>query len=500
MRISGKHILLAIVASVALAGCGGEEGTENGASNSAPIITGSPVTTLSAGSRYSFTPTAADPDGDALTFSASNVPSWATFNSSTGNLTGTPSEANVGMTPEIEIEVSDSKVITQLPAFRIQVTSNATSPPPANRAPTITGTAATTATVGQSYTFSPVGDDADDDDLTYTIQNRPSWLVFTSATGSVSGTPTSANVGSTGNIVISVSDGEASASLTFTINVQAATTPPANRAPTISGTPATSVTAGAAYSFRPVGADADGNSLSYTIQNRPAWASFSTNTGRLSGTPGTGDVGTSARITIAVTDGTATTSLPSFTIQVNAPANRSPTISGSPLLSTVVGLLYSFQPSASDADGNTLTFSIQNRPSWATFDTSTGRLSGTPGLVDILNFNSIVISVTDGTATVSLPSFNLSVIALANGSATVSWTPPTTNTDGSTLGNLAGYRILYGRSADNLNQSVSVNNAGASSFTVDNLVTGTWYFGVVAVNSAGFESDVSAIATKIILL
>src|SRR5688572_22224685 len=150
MRISGKHILLALVASVTLAGCGGEEGTENGATNSAPIISGTPPTTLSAGSRYSFTPTAADPDGDKLTFSASNVPSWATFDSQTGNLAGTPAEANVGMTPEIQIEVSDSKVITQLPAFRIQVTSNASTPPPANRAPTLTGTAATTATVGRS--------------------------------------------------------------------------------------------------------------------------------------------------------------------------------------------------------------------------------------------------------------------------------------------------------------------------------------------------------------
>jgi hypothetical protein len=499
MRISGKHILLAVVASVALAGCGGEEGTENGATNSAPIISGSPPTTLSAGSLYSFTPTAADPDGDTLTFSASNVPAWATFNASTGRLTGTPAEANVGMSQEIEIEVSDSKVITQLPAFRIQVTSNASAPPPANSAPTLTGTAAATATVGQSYTFSPVGDDADDDNLTYTIQNRPSWLVFTAATGRVSGTPTSANVGSTGNINITVSDGEATDTLTFAINVQAVAAP-ANRAPTITGTPNTTVTANTQYTFQPVGSDPDGNSLTYSIQNQPVWATFSTSTGRLRGTPASGNVGTSARITISVTDGTATTSLPSFTIQVNAPANRAPTIAGAPLLSTVVGLLYSFQPSASDPDGNALTFSIQNRPSWANFETSTGRLSGTPGLADILNFSSIVISVTDGTATVSLPSFNLSVIALANGSATVSWTPPTTNTDGSTLGNLSGYRILYGPSADNLNQSVSVNNAGASSIVVDNLATGTWFFGVIAVNAAGLESEVSQLATKIILL
>ena len=66
----------------------------------------------------------------------------------------------------ITIEVTDSKAITQLPAFQIQVSSNATTPPPpANVAPTISGTPATTATVGQTYTFAPVGDDANDDTL-----------------------------------------------------------------------------------------------------------------------------------------------------------------------------------------------------------------------------------------------------------------------------------------------------------------------------------------------
>ncbi len=498
MRISGKHILVALVASVALAGCGGEEGTENGASNSAPIISGTPPTTLSAGSLYSFTPTAADPDGDKLTFSASNVPSWATFDANTGKLAGTPAEANVGMSQEIQIEVSDSKVITQLPAFRIQVTSNATAPAPDNRAPTITGTAAATATVGQSYTFSPVGDDADDDDLTYSITNRPSWLVFTAATGSVSGTPTSANVGSTGTITITVSDGQATDSVSFSINVQAPSTPPANRAPTISGTPSTTVTAGTAYSFRPVGADPDGNSLTYSIQNQPAWATFSTSTGRLSGTPGTSAVGTSGRITISVTDGTLSASLPSFTIQVTAPANRAPTITGSPLTSVLALVGYSFQPSASDPDGNALTFSIQNRPAWATFNTSTGRLSGTPAITDIASYANIIISVSDGTAVASLPAFSLSVLQVANGTATVTWTPPTTNTDGSALTDLAGYRVAYGNSSTNLGQSQSLDNPGLSSYTVNNLAAGTWYFAVYAVNSSGIESGISNVASKTI--
>jgi hypothetical protein len=497
MRICGRHIVLALAASLALAGCGGEEeGTENGSSNSAPLISGSPVTTLSAGSPYNFTPSSADPDGDTLTFAATNVPAWATFNTTTGALTGTPAEANVGMTQMIQIEVSDSKAITQLPAFRIQVTSNATTPPPVNRAPTIAGTPAGTATVGQTYTFAPVGQDADGDTLTYSITNRPSWLTFTAASGRLSGTPAAGNVGSTGAIVITVSDGAETAAMDFTINV--VTAAPVNRAPTITGTPNTSVTSGNAYTFQPVGSDPDGNTLAYSIQNQPSWATFSQSTGRLTGTPQAAHVGTSARITISVSDGTASASLPSFTIQVNAPANRAPTISGSPLASVLALVGYAFQPSATDADGDPLTFSIQNRPAWATFSTSTGRLSGTPAITDIAAYNNIVISVSDGTASTSLPAFSLSVLQVANGTATLNWSVPTTNTDGSPLTNLAGYRITYGQSASNMDQSVSLNSAGATTYTLNNLTNGTWYFAVYAVNSNNIEGEVSNISSKTI--
>jgi hypothetical protein len=500
MRNCGKHLVLMALISLTLAACGG--GGESaadapGGTNLPPIIAGSPVTTLSAGTPYAFTPAAGDPDGDALTFNATNVPAWATFNKSTGALTGTPTEANVGMTEMITIEVSDSKAIAQLPAFRIQVSSNATTPPPANVAPTIAGTPATTATVGVVYTFAPVGDDANDDTLTYSIINKPTWATFTPSTGRLSGTPTSGNVGATNGIVISVSDGEATAALpSFNLTVSAAA--PVNRAPTITGTPATSVTAGNAYAFTPVGSDADGNTLTYSIQNKPSWASFNATTGRLSGTPTSANVGTSARITITVTDGTASASLASFTIQVVAPANRAPTISGSPLLSITVLLPYAFQPSASDADGNTLTFSIQNKPAWATFNTSTGRLSGTPALTDVASFPNIIISVSDGTASASLPAFSLSVLQASSGKATVTWTAPTANVDDSPLTNLASYRINYGRAADELDQSATVSNPGLTSYTVENLSQGTWYFAVVAVNSAGGESGPSNIASKTI--
>jgi hypothetical protein len=501
MRICGKQTVLLSLVTMTLAACGGGDSTGSRASsgNFPPLIEGTPVTTLSAGSSYSFTPKAADPDGDALTFSATGVPNWATFSTSTGALTGTPKESDVGMSSMITIEVSDSKSVSQLPAFRIEVVSSANVPPPSgNHAPTIAGVPATDATVGLVYSFVPVGDDADDDTLTYTIENKPTWATFTAATGELRGTPASNNVGTTNNIVITVSDGNDSAALaafSLTVNTVA---PPANRPPSISGTPATSVTTGKAYSFRPVASDPDGNTLRFSIQNQPSWASFSTSTGRLSGTPLTADAGTFSNIIIRVTDGTATTSLPAFSIQVNAPANRAPTISGNPVKSLLALVAYNFQPTASNPDGDTLTFRIDNKPSWATFDTVTGRLSGLPGLLDVGSFTNIVITVSDGKASASLPAFSLSVVQNATGSAQINWTSPTTKVDGTALDDLAGFRVAYGRASDDLDQSIAVNNASVTSYTIENLTSGQWFFAVYAVNSDGLESDISNIASKTI--
>jgi hypothetical protein len=307
------------------------------------------------------------------------------------------------------------------------------------------------------------------------------------------GTPTAANVGSYPNIVISVSDGSASASLpAFTITV--GTKP--NTAPTISGTPATSVTQGTAYSFRPTAADADGNTLTFSIVNKPSWATFSTTTGALQGTPGAGNVGTTSGIAISVSDGTASASLPAFAITVNPAPNTPPTISGTPATSVLQGTAYSFQPTARDADGNTLTFSIVNKPSWATFNTGTGLLQGTPGAGDVGTTTGIKISVSDGTASASLGAFDLTVQAVAAGSATLTWQPPTENTNGTALTDLAGFKVYWGTTPGNYPSSVTLNNAGLTSYVVQNLTPATYYFVVTAFSRAGAESSFSNPASK----
>jgi len=446
------------------------------------VISGTPAAQVVAGSAYVFQPTASDPNNDTLSFSISNRPSWATFNTTTGQLSGTPSASNVGTYANITISVSDSKVSVSLPAFTIQVQ------PLPNGAPTISGTPATTITVGSAYSFKPSASDPDGNTLTFAIQNKPSWATFSTVNGTLSGTPAAANVGTFASIVISVSDGKASASLpAFSLQVQALP----NRPPTISGSPATSVTAGQAYSFQPTASDPDGNTLTFSIQNKPAWATFSSSKGSLSGTPSAANAGTYSNIVISVSDGKASVSLAAFAIQVVAspPTNQPPTISGSPATSVAAGSAYSFRPTASDPNGNTLTFSIQNAPSWATFSTSNGSLAGTPTAANVGVFSNIVISVSDGTNSVSLPAFTITVSAVAaTGSVTLNWTPPTANTDSTALTNLAGYTIIYGTSASSLTQTVQVPNASATSYTVTGLTSGTWYFSVISYNSVGEQS------------
>jgi trimeric autotransporter adhesin len=382
--------------------------------NSAPTISGSPATAAIAGSAYGFTPSASDTDGDTLTFNISNKPVWASFNTTTGALTGTAVSAHVGMYPNIVISVSDGTSSASLPTFTITVNA------PPNATPTISGSPATTVTAGNAYNFAPAASDTDADTLSFTIANRPSWASFNTATGALTGTPNSAQVGSYPNIVITVTDGQANASLTaFTIAVAA----PPNQAPTISGTPATSVTAGNAYSFTPSAADANGDTLTFTIANKPGWASFNTTSGALTGTPNGAQVGTYAGIVIIVSDGQVNVPLPAFPIIVNPPPNSAPTISGTPTALVTAGNAYSFIPSSHDSDGDTLSFTIVNKPAWASFSTTTGALTGTPNGAQTGSYSNIVITVSDGQASAMLPAFAVTVNAAPNNAPVISGAP-----------------------------------------------------------------------------
>lgn len=97
------------------------------------------------------------------------------------------------------------------------------------------------------------------------------------------------------------------------------------------------------------------------------------------------------------------------TVVINPVPNTAPVISGIPNLETNIYNQYQFQPSANDIDNNVLTFSIENKPSWASFDSATGRLEGTVPEASESTYSNIAIAVSDGKETVSLPRFNITV-------------------------------------------------------------------------------------------
>jgi hypothetical protein len=200
-------------------------------SNDAPVITGTPATTVAEDAAYSFIPTVSDVDaGDTQSFSITNKPGWATFSASTGALTGTPKNVDVGTTSGIVISVADTATASDsLAAFSLTVSNT-------NDAPVITGTPATTVEEDAAYSFIPTVTDDIGDTQSFSITNKPGWAAFSTSTGALTGTPSRTDAADYADIVISVTDSTNAVGslLAFTITVTNTNEAPVADAQTLS--------------------------------------------------------------------------------------------------------------------------------------------------------------------------------------------------------------------------------------------------------------------------
>jgi hypothetical protein len=363
----------------------------------------------------------------------------------------------------------------------------------------ISGAPPTSAVMGKTYYFAPSVSNPSKRVLRFLIWNKPVWATFSATTGHLVGTPTVGNVGTQDYVKIGVTDGMANAYLApFMITVL----PPATDKPVLSGAPPTRATVGQTYSFTPTVSNPAKLPLRFNISNKPGWATFNTSTGHLGGTPAAASVGTQIYITIFATDGVLKASLPAFTLKVIAATSTpdKPVISGSPSTSVTAGSIYKFQPTAKDPAGKTLSFSVQNKPSWATLSISSGLLDGTPAASQSGTYSNIVISASNGQYSSALPAFSVTVkgVTSSTGSATLHWVVPTENTNGTALTDLAGIRIYYGTSASNLNQVVQVAGTSQTSYTFSKLAAGVWYFASRAYTTTGVQSALSSAVSKTI--
>lgn len=220
----------------------------------APVLSGTPATTVTAAHYYAFQPGARDSAGKALTFSINNKPSWAQFDTRTGRLYGTPlPQSNIGTFANISISASDGTSRGYLTPFSIKVLPLPSTPP------VIGGTPAGAVISGHAYSFQPMAHDPNGLRLAFGITNKPAWAGFNSATGALTGTPTAGNVGTWSNIVIAAYDGYAKSALpAFSILVQPAgggvglpppsppapVSPPPTGSATLSWSPPTETTSG----------------------------------------------------------------------------------------------------------------------------------------------------------------------------------------------------------------------------------------------------------------
>ncbi|HEY8540637.1 MAG TPA: putative Ig domain-containing protein, partial [Steroidobacteraceae bacterium] len=148
----------------------------------APVISGTPQTTVTLGYYWGFEPTASDRDGDKLRFSVANAPSWMKINTETGKLWGKPT--TTGRWSNIILSVTDGKTKVSLPPFYVVARAPST---PSNKPPTISGTPQATVTLGYYWGFEPTASDRDGDKLRFSVANAPSWMKINTETGKLWG-------------------------------------------------------------------------------------------------------------------------------------------------------------------------------------------------------------------------------------------------------------------------------------------------------------------------
>ncbi len=171
------------------------------------VLTNTPLADVKEGETYVYTPKFYPAISGKINFTIpENQPDWISLDPDTGTISGTPSQANIGTYPNIEIQttIGDKKLTTG--SFSITVKD-------VNFSPKISGIPKTTALYAtRTYTFKPDASDQEESSLDFVIELSglsplPDWINFDKSTGEISAQPKIEHIGEKYEIIISVSDG-----------------------------------------------------------------------------------------------------------------------------------------------------------------------------------------------------------------------------------------------------------------------------------------------------
>ena len=355
--------------------------------NRAPMLADIPDQTVDENQAFNYTVQFNDPDGEdegKLKLSASNLPEGMTFDATSGVLQWIPTYNQAGTYPGLQLMVQDVAGLIAEKSFSATVTN-------VNRSPELSPVPNQTVleNAGLSVTFQ--GTDPDEEDngkLQYSIENLPTGAVLDPGTGTLNWTPNYTQAGTYG-LKLKVTD---TGGLTAEVSVLAEVMD-VNRLPQIQSVEAKTVNEGAALIFAFLASDEDtDNTLTFNIDNLPGGANLDPDNGEFSWTPDfdqAGDYTLSAKVSDKTAESTTTIS-----ITVNN-VNRVPVIEGDVSVSVTVGENAELSFSASDPDGDNLTFTASDLPEGARLDPGSGKISWTPSEDQIGNF-SFAVTVSDG--------------------------------------------------------------------------------------------------------
>ena len=281
--------------------------------NQPPVLSPIGDKSISEGELLEFTISATDPNGDPLTYSASNLPSGASFDTGNRTFSWTPGSGQEGSYPNVHFEVTDGE-LTDTEDITITVST-------VNNPPVLIAIGNKSVNEGELLEFTISATDPDGDPLTYSASNLPSGASFDSGNRTFSWTPSFTQAGSYSNVHFEVTDGGLTDAEDITITVSNVKDPPV--LDTIGDK---SINEGELLQFTISATDSDGDPLTYSASNLPSGASFDTGNSTFSWTPSFIQVGSYPGVHFEVTDGELTDT-ENITITVTYSGYVPPTIS-----------------------------------------------------------------------------------------------------------------------------------------------------------------------------
>ncbi|MBI2574383.1 tandem-95 repeat protein [Candidatus Woesearchaeota archaeon] len=334
-----------------------------------PVLAAIGAKSVAENAALSFNISATDADGNAITYSALNLPAGASLNASSGALTWTPSFAQAGIYNVTFKATANSVEASEVVAITVSNT---------DRAPVLSAIGSKSATENALLSFNISATDADGDSITYSAVNLPAGATLNASTGAFAWTPSYTQAG-TYNVTFKATANSVEASEAVAITV--ANT---DRAPVLAAIGNKSGTESSALTFAISATDDDNDVVAYSAIGLPSGSSLNTSSGTFTWTPSYSQAGTYEVTFKASANGAEDSEVISIVI---SNTDRAPTLSAIGNKTGSENTAMSFTISASDPDNDAVTYSATNLPSGATLDASIGVFIWTPSFAQAGTYN-----------------------------------------------------------------------------------------------------------------